>query len=359
MRASAPPLSVASGVLGLLGLLGLLGALSVLGVLSVSGILGLLRADRAVAQTELCADPAGFCGQLISSDCLSRLGAGAVAAAGAACASQIDDYRACVASAAECATEDGAGAAGEGQDAPRGSCSEAIGRELWAIAADDNTCASYAAYLEACPGAHFAVFARSRSETLACGGDGAPAAAAAQPEPAAPAEPAADPALARSAQRELQRLGLYHGAIDGIWGAGSAEAMRRFQNQRGERADGVITEAGLGALRATAGSRAETAAADPSDGVWRGDCVNPRISDMRLTLSGASLRGQFTWKTLPNANLPFITVEIAAELGADRAVKGRYRCVENQGPRCVTFNGDVWGRFPDLGFKLSQCALRR
>lgn len=59
----------------------------------------------AVAQ-QVCDDPSARCGGLLSSECLSRLGAGAIAASEApACAGQLDAYRSCLSEvAAQCGT---------------------------------------------------------------------------------------------------------------------------------------------------------------------------------------------------------------------------------------------------------------
>ena len=77
-------------------------------------LLALFSTLAAQAQSELCENPAGYCGRGISVECLSRLGAGAIAATGAgagdACGSQLENYFDCVAKAAEqCGGSTGSG----------------------------------------------------------------------------------------------------------------------------------------------------------------------------------------------------------------------------------------------------------
>ena len=57
-----------------------------------------------------------------------------------------------------------------------------------------------------------------------------------------------DPAVVRSIQRELRRVGFYHGAADGVWGPRSQEALTRFQQSRGLQATGEFNPATLSAL---------------------------------------------------------------------------------------------------------------
>lgn len=64
---------------------------------------------------------------------------------------------------------------------------------------------------------------------------------------ASAAEPL-DPAVVKSAQRELHRLGFYRGPADGVWGARSQDALARFQQSRGLQASGEFNPATLSAL---------------------------------------------------------------------------------------------------------------
>jgi peptidoglycan hydrolase-like protein with peptidoglycan-binding domain len=64
---------------------------------------------------------------------------------------------------------------------------------------------------------------------------------------ASAAEPL-DPAVLKSVQRELRRLGFYHGTADGAWGPRSQDALARFQQSRGLQASGEFNPATLSAL---------------------------------------------------------------------------------------------------------------
>jgi peptidoglycan hydrolase-like protein with peptidoglycan-binding domain len=64
---------------------------------------------------------------------------------------------------------------------------------------------------------------------------------------ASAAEPL-DPAVVKSTQRELHRLGFYHGTADGVWGPRSQDALARFQQSRGLQASGEFNPATLSAL---------------------------------------------------------------------------------------------------------------
>lgn len=76
----------------------------------------------------------------------------------------------------------------------------------------------------------------------------APARPAARVEPAAPA-PDSTAALITSVQRELARLGLYTGAIDGLTGPQTRAAISRWQNAAGIPATGEATPELLLALQ--------------------------------------------------------------------------------------------------------------
>jgi N-acetylmuramoyl-L-alanine amidase len=55
-------------------------------------------------------------------------------------------------------------------------------------------------------------------------------------------------------QRRLSDWGYYSGAVDGIYGRGTEEAVKYFQSKNGLRADGVAGAATLGALGVSAAS---------------------------------------------------------------------------------------------------------
>ena len=67
----------------------------------------------------------------------------------------------------------------------------------------------------------------------------------------APPPPPADhllPASVRAVQSRLRTLGFYGGAVDGVWGDGTAVAIERFQRGRGLQPDGQLGPATVTAL---------------------------------------------------------------------------------------------------------------
>jgi hypothetical protein len=64
--------------------------------------------------------------------------------------------------------------------------------------------------------------------------------------------------LAAAVQTELTRRGYYHGAIDGLMGSGSREAIRAFQQAQGLPVTGVVDPALLKALKLPAVPRVAT-----------------------------------------------------------------------------------------------------
>jgi peptidoglycan hydrolase-like protein with peptidoglycan-binding domain len=68
---------------------------------------------------------------------------------------------------------------------------------------------------------------------------------------AAPPPPPADhllPASVRAVQARLRTLGFYSGAVDGVWGEGTAVAIENFQRARGLQPDGQLGPATVTAL---------------------------------------------------------------------------------------------------------------
>lgn len=207
------------------------------------------------------------CAGLLTRECLETLGAGVTPAAGGDCDRRLSDYRACLA--------DLAASSVPGGSPGLGACDATLAKDLWDIAAADNDCLGYQAFLDSCPDAPRANFARARLQRLNC-----PAAPTPAPEEAAggavdPPPEAAAAQLLRDGQTELKRLGLYAGPIDGDWGPASRRAMRSAQTALGVTADGALTPALLEQLRqatleAVSGRRApETgagadSAADPA-----------------------------------------------------------------------------------------------
>jgi peptidoglycan hydrolase-like protein with peptidoglycan-binding domain len=75
----------------------------------------------------------------------------------------------------------------------------------------------------------------------------------AQPVPSATAATIAGSSLSRGViqaiQGRMRDLNYYHGAVDGIWGDGTQQAIERFQQGRGLQANGQLNPATLAALR--------------------------------------------------------------------------------------------------------------
>lgn len=64
----------------------------------------------------------------------------------------------------------------------------------------------------------------------------------------------------RIIQTKLKNWGYYDGAVDGIFGSGTAEAVRYFQRKNGLTADGIVGPATLKALGMSSGSTSSSAA---------------------------------------------------------------------------------------------------
>jgi peptidoglycan hydrolase-like protein with peptidoglycan-binding domain len=67
----------------------------------------------------------------------------------------------------------------------------------------------------------------------------------------APPPPPADhllPASVRAVQARLRTLGFYGGAVDGVWGEGTAVAIENFQRARGLQVDGQLGPATVTAM---------------------------------------------------------------------------------------------------------------
>jgi len=62
----------------------------------------------------------------------------------------------------------------------------------------------------------------------------------ADPVAVVPAAAALSPRAVRNVQQRLRALGFYRGGVDGLWGAGTQEALERFQRGRGIEATGQI-----------------------------------------------------------------------------------------------------------------------
>ncbi|HJS85220.1 MAG TPA: peptidoglycan-binding domain-containing protein [Acetobacteraceae bacterium] len=77
-------------------------------------------------------------------------------------------------------------------------------------------------------------------------GTSQPATAPATPPVPTPA--AVSPDQVRAVQGKLREMGFYHGALDGVWGPETQEAIARFQQSRGLEANSQLNPATLGAL---------------------------------------------------------------------------------------------------------------
>jgi peptidoglycan hydrolase-like protein with peptidoglycan-binding domain len=81
---------------------------------------------------------------------------------------------------------------------------------------------------------------------------GTPTVAAAVPPPAVPAPPRYQPMLSvhgvQLVQERLRGLGYYGGAIDGVWGAATQDAIGRFQQGRALQPSGQFNPATAAAL---------------------------------------------------------------------------------------------------------------
>ena len=137
-------------------------------------------------------------------------------------------------------------------------------REFWASVKASTDPAELEAYLERYPDGTYVVLARARLKRMQATAGAADAAlaepgveVAASPEPeAAPAVPApAEPApeevesalgLSRRERRRVQRglesLGYAPGPVDGLFGARTRDAVRRYQGEKGFEETGYLTE---------------------------------------------------------------------------------------------------------------------
>jgi peptidoglycan hydrolase-like protein with peptidoglycan-binding domain len=57
-----------------------------------------------------------------------------------------------------------------------------------------------------------------------------------------------DPAVVRNIQQKLRKAGFYSGAVDGVWGDRSRQAVERFQRSRGLDPSGELTPTTIAAL---------------------------------------------------------------------------------------------------------------
>lgn len=266
------------------------------------------------------------CAAAMSTACTERLGAGALAPADDSCQKQWAAYRACL---GRLATEGARPAPG-----PAAGCTEAQAQRLWTSAERAGDCFAYQGYRAACPNTPEARFAELAMRRLRCAADPAPvpvgsttisAPAATSEEPAQPAWTPSE-TLIRAAQTELRRLRLYRGAVDGLWGGGSARALSAFERAEGlAPADGRLKESTLAALRAApTPSRPPRPAAPPDDegsaayfAAVIGDQVlfGPGSSDLTLDARGILDRQAAWFQRHPQSRLVIEGYAAADEAG--------------------------------------------
>lgn len=135
-------------------------ALLAIGLASADWVLG----PPALAQDLLCQDPGILCRANLSTHCLARLGAGALAAAGspddADCARQRGAYADCIAEAAE--------RCGGGRSAD-GACEAEDARLLFESAERAGDCLAYNTFVRTCLNALYAPMAEAARLRLGCG----------------------------------------------------------------------------------------------------------------------------------------------------------------------------------------------
>ncbi len=147
-------------------------------------------------------------------------------------------------------------------------------RLFWESIKNSTNKADFDAYLRQFPTGVFAALARNRIATIVANEQAvAPPAASAAPERTEtalllPPQPTLSLNERREAQVALRRLGLYGGAIDGVFGPGTRAGVRAFQNSIGVTADGNLTEDQMAQLRREAAAvtalAAESVAATPA-----------------------------------------------------------------------------------------------
>ncbi len=97
--------------------------------------------------------------------------------------------------------------------------------------------ADFADFLKRYPDSDFASIAQRRMVSLRPAAAPAPSASPAPAATTAPVPQADAAEIARSVQSELKRVGCYGGAVDGVWGPGTAAAIQQFNQRTGKRVD--------------------------------------------------------------------------------------------------------------------------
>ena len=105
---------------------------------------------------------------------------------------------------------------------------------------------------------------------------------------AAPAATTANASLVVSVQRELARLGLYSGAIDGKTGSHTAAAIKAYEKAAGQTETGKATPALLAALRAPVAAKPAPATDGQADAIaTTAAALDQRERDRAATIAAA------------------------------------------------------------------------
>jgi peptidoglycan hydrolase-like protein with peptidoglycan-binding domain len=75
-----------------------------------------------------------------------------------------------------------------------------------------------------------------------------PSYASTQRTSVSPQSPELSPDMIQQVQGRLQQQGLYHGSVDGVWGAGTESAVRGYQQQHNLNATGKLDSDTLASL---------------------------------------------------------------------------------------------------------------
>ena len=134
-------------------------------------------------------------------------------------------------------------------------------RLFWESIRESSDKADFDAYLRQFPTGVFAALARNRIATIVANEQAVSPPPSVTPAPErtetavlVPPQPYLSAGERREAQIALRRLGLYGGAIDGLFGPGTRAGVAAFQRSIGATADGTLTETQLARLRQEAAS---------------------------------------------------------------------------------------------------------
>ena len=88
----------------------------------------------------------------------------------------------------------------------------------------------------------------------------------------------------REMQQKLKSWGYYDGAVDGIFGSGTREAVKYFQRVNGLSADGVVGAATAAALGMTLSSSSSSGSVSSSSGTLRRGSTGDKVREMQQKL---------------------------------------------------------------------------